>query len=98
MVPDDVGGRFSVLTAVGLLPLAAAGVDIEALMGGAAAEMDECLTNEDSAAVRYAAARQQRPQMEKSVRRAAVRQQKMRRNRSVRYAAARSRMSLRIRL
>ena len=57
VVPDDVGGRFSVLSAVGLLPLAAAGVDIEALMGGAAAEMDECLTNEDSAAVRYAAAR-----------------------------------------
>ncbi|MCC7467099.1 MAG: glucose-6-phosphate isomerase, partial [Saprospiraceae bacterium] len=37
VVPDDVGGRFSVLTAVGLLPLAAAGVDIKALMDGAAA-------------------------------------------------------------
>lgn len=36
VVPDDVGGRFSVLTAVGLLPLAAAGVDIDALMRGAA--------------------------------------------------------------
>ncbi|HLP94347.1 MAG TPA: glucose-6-phosphate isomerase [Saprospiraceae bacterium] len=36
VVPDDVGGRFSVLTAVGLLPLAAAGVDIKALMDGAA--------------------------------------------------------------
>ncbi|MEK7256467.1 MAG: glucose-6-phosphate isomerase [Bacteroidota bacterium] len=35
-VPDDVGGRFSVLTAVGLLPIAAAGVDIDALMKGAA--------------------------------------------------------------
>ncbi len=35
-VPDDVGGRFSVLTAVGLLPIAAAGIDIEALMRGAA--------------------------------------------------------------
>ena len=35
VVPDDVGGRFSVLTAVGLLPIAAAGVDIEAMMKGA---------------------------------------------------------------
>ena len=35
-MPDDVGGRFSVLTAVGLLPLAAAGIDIDALMRGAA--------------------------------------------------------------
>lgn len=34
-VPDDVGGRFSVLTAVGLLPVAAAGIDIRALLGGA---------------------------------------------------------------
>ena len=37
-VPDDIGGRYSVLTAVGLLPLAVAGVDIDALMQGAAAE------------------------------------------------------------
>ena len=36
VVPDDVGGRFSVLTAVGLLPIAAAGADIDALMKGAA--------------------------------------------------------------
>jgi glucose-6-phosphate isomerase len=35
VVPDDVGGRFSVLTAVGLLPIAAAGADIDALMLGA---------------------------------------------------------------
>ena len=35
VVPDDVGGRYSVLTAVGLLPIAAAGVDIGELMGGA---------------------------------------------------------------
>ena len=35
VVPDDVGGRFSVLTAVGLLPIAAAGADIDALMQGA---------------------------------------------------------------
>ncbi len=37
VVPDDVGGRFSVLTAVGLLPIAAAGCDIDALMHGAQA-------------------------------------------------------------
>ncbi|MCB0529118.1 MAG: glucose-6-phosphate isomerase [Saprospiraceae bacterium] len=36
VVPDNVGGRFSVLTAVGLLPIAAAGIDIDALMRGAA--------------------------------------------------------------
>ena len=35
VVPDDVGGRYSVLTAVGLLPIAVAGVDIDALMAGA---------------------------------------------------------------
>ncbi len=37
VVPDDVGGRFSVLTAVGLLPIAAAGIDLDSLMAGAAA-------------------------------------------------------------
>ncbi len=42
VVPDDVGGRYSVLTAVGLLPIAVTGVDIEALMRGAAAMMDIC--------------------------------------------------------
>ncbi len=36
VVPDDVGGRYSVLTAVGLLPIAASGADIDALMKGAA--------------------------------------------------------------
>ena len=39
VVPDDVGGRFSVLTAVGLLPIAVAGIDIDALMQGAADAM-----------------------------------------------------------
>lgn len=34
-MPDDVGGRYSVLTAVGLLPIAAAGIDIDAMMQGA---------------------------------------------------------------
>ena len=59
VVPDDVGGRFSVLTAVGLLPIAAAGCDISALMQGAAAARaalsDPSL--EQNAAYRYAAAR-----------------------------------------
>ena len=41
VVPDDVGGRFSVLTAVGLLPIAAAGCDIDKLMAGAAAARED---------------------------------------------------------
>lgn len=41
VVPDDVGGRFSVLTAVGLLPLAAVGIDIKAMMKGAANAMED---------------------------------------------------------
>ncbi|MBR2315809.1 MAG: glucose-6-phosphate isomerase [Clostridia bacterium] len=41
VVPDDVGGRYSVLTAVGLLPIAVAGVDIDALMAGAASAREE---------------------------------------------------------
>lgn len=41
VVPDDVGGRFSVLTAVGLLPIAVAGADIDALMQGAAKAREE---------------------------------------------------------
>ena len=41
VVPDDVGGRFSVLTAVGLLPIAVAGIDIKKLMAGAASAMDQ---------------------------------------------------------
>ena len=41
IVPDDVGGRFSVLTPVGLLPLAVAGVDIEQLLSGAKAAVHE---------------------------------------------------------
>ena len=42
VVPDDIGGRFSVLTAVGLLPIAAAGIDIEAMMKGAADAREIC--------------------------------------------------------
>ncbi len=41
VIPDDVGGRFSVLTPVGLLPIAAAGIDIDALMTGAADAMKD---------------------------------------------------------
>jgi len=41
VIPDEVGGRYSVLTAVGLLPIAAAGIDIGQLMAGAAAAMAE---------------------------------------------------------
>ena len=41
VIPDDVGGRFSVLTAVGLLPIAVSGADIDALMAGAAAAAEE---------------------------------------------------------
>ena len=41
VVPDDVGGRFSVLTAVGLLPIAAAGADIDAIMTGAQKAAEE---------------------------------------------------------
>ena len=58
VVPDAVGGRYSVLTAVGLLPIAVAGVDIEALMAGAAAQRQECIDQpESSASAQYAAAR-----------------------------------------
>ena len=58
VVPDAVGGRYSVLTAVGLLPIAAAGIDIDALMAGAAAEMETLAKpGMDNMAWQYAAAR-----------------------------------------
>ena len=48
VVPDDVGGRFSVLTAVGLLPIAVAGIDLDAIMKGAAdARLDTLTTDND---------------------------------------------------
>ena len=58
VVPDDVGGRFSVLTPVGLLPIAVAGYDIRALLKGAAS-MQKMLSakSADNIAVRYAAMR-----------------------------------------
>lgn len=57
--PEDMGGRFSVLSAVGLLPMAAAGVDIQALIGGAAqaARALKSAPLPDNPACRYAAAR-----------------------------------------
>ena len=59
VVPDNIGGRYSVLTAVGLLPIAVAGIDIEALMRGAQLEREECLSKGvDSTAAVYAAQRQ----------------------------------------
>ena len=59
VVPDNVGGRYSVLTAVGLLPIAAVGIDIEALMRGAAQEREAILRDGlESAAVQYAMSRQ----------------------------------------
>ena len=59
VVPDDIGGRFSVLTAVGLLPIAVSGADIDKLMSGAAAMRDVCLNNSfaDNDALKYAAVR-----------------------------------------
>lgn len=59
VVPDDVGGRYSVLTAVGLLPIAVAGIDIDSMMRGAAdaraAYSDADFDNND--AYKYAAIR-----------------------------------------
>ena len=59
VVPDDVGGRFSVLTAVGLLPIAVSGADIEKLMEGAAAGRELALNKpfEENDALQYAAVR-----------------------------------------
>lgn len=58
VVPDDVGGRYSVLTAVGLLPLAAAGVDIDALIAGAAEAMERfAICDDENDCYRYAMAR-----------------------------------------
>ena len=59
VVPDDVGGRFSVLTAVGLLPIAVSGADIDQLMAGAASAREACINNEfeSNDALQYAAVR-----------------------------------------
>ena len=58
-VPDDVGGRFSVLSAVGLLPMAAAGIDVEAVIDCAIRALEDLsLCSPDNPAWQYAAARQ----------------------------------------
>ncbi len=59
VVPDDVGGRFSVLTAVGLLPIAVAGADIRKLMEGAKVCRERCLNKpyNENDALKYAAIR-----------------------------------------
>ena len=59
VVPDNVGGRFSVLTAVGLLPIAVAGIDLDQLLAGAASMMETCRRAdlEVNPAWQYAAAR-----------------------------------------
>lgn len=69
VVPDDVGGRFSVLTAVGLLPIAVSGADIDRLMEGAASGRELALTAafEENDALQYAAIRNILHQKGKSV-------------------------------
>ncbi len=59
VVPDDVGGRYSVLTAVGLLPIAAAGIDIDQMMTGAADARQDLSSSEldDNISYQYAAIR-----------------------------------------
>ncbi len=59
VVPDDVGGRYSVLTAVGLLPIAVAGIDIDALMKGAYDAMENLNDSniENNDCYKYAAVR-----------------------------------------
>ena len=59
VVPDDIGGRYSVLTAVGLLPIAVAGIDIGELMAGAQSMMEVCRADDIAVnpAWQYAAAR-----------------------------------------
>ncbi len=59
IIPDNIGGRYSVLTAVGLLPIAASGADITALMKGAAAAREDFGSSEleENAAYQYAALR-----------------------------------------
>lgn len=60
IVPDNVGGRYSVLTPVGLLPIAVAGIDIEELVNGALAMENYCKENRnsDNVVAQYAVARQ----------------------------------------
>ena len=54
VIPDGIGGRFSGLTAVGLLPIAVAGIDTDALLKGAIDAMNDCKDNVENFAVKYA--------------------------------------------
>ncbi len=69
VVPDDVGGRYSVLTAVGLLPIAVAGIDIDAMMKGAAEAMQDMSTEcvSENPALKYAILRNALSRKGKSV-------------------------------
>jgi glucose-6-phosphate isomerase len=60
VIPDDVGGRFSVLTPVGLFPIAVAGIDLKEILAGArdAAEICQQADFKENPALRYAAIRQ----------------------------------------
>ena len=58
IIPDDVGGRFSVLSAVGILPIVVAGFDVRAMLAGAASQKEALLQHsEDNPAIKYAAMR-----------------------------------------
>lgn len=59
VIPDDIGGRYSVLTAVGLLPIAVSGINIDRMLQGAQAAMDELIDPSvmNNASYRYAATR-----------------------------------------
>ncbi len=57
VIPDDVGGRFSVLTAVGLLPIAVAGCDIDKIMAGAKKGMEKYSKDDGNDCYKYAAIR-----------------------------------------
>ncbi len=67
VLPDDVGGRYSVFTAVGLIPMAAAGIDIKAFMDGAYEGMKEYDTPTLNEAYKYAVARRALYESGKSV-------------------------------
>lgn len=57
VIPDDVGGRFSVLTPVGLLPIAAAGIDVRSFFYGAVSACEDISADDEHDALRYAALR-----------------------------------------
>ena len=69
IVPDDIGGRYSWFTAVGLLPIACSGVDIDVLFKGAVDAMNDCyqLPFEENSAMQYAAIRNEMYHNEKFI-------------------------------